>query len=103
MLRFPGDVVATFHCSMDLPGRQELEVFGTDGTLLVQAPWRSDFGGDILLKGEPIEIPQANAYRLELEDLAAAIRGEREPLLGREDALGQARTIDALYRSASPA
>jgi predicted dehydrogenase len=37
---------------------------------------------------------------LELEDMNAAIRGEREPLLGRADALGQARAIDALYRAA---
>jgi predicted dehydrogenase len=29
-----------------------------------------------------------------------AIRGTDRPLLGREDALGQARTIEALYRSA---
>ena len=32
--------------------------------------------------------------------MAAAIRGERAPRLGRADALGQARTIAALYRSA---
>jgi hypothetical protein len=30
----------------------------------------------------------------------AAIRGERAPRLGRADALGQARTIEALYRAA---
>jgi xylose dehydrogenase (NAD/NADP) len=103
-LRFPGDVVATFHCSMELPRRQELEACGSDGTLLAEAPWRADFGGDLLLdRGgsvERIEIPEANAFQLELEDLAAAIRGERQPLLGRPDALGQARTIDALYASA---
>jgi hypothetical protein len=28
------------------------------------------------------------------------VRGERPPLLGRADALGQARTIAALYTSA---
>jgi predicted dehydrogenase len=100
VLRFPGDVVAVFHASMDLPFRQELEVLGSEGTLLVQAPWRVDLGGQVLLQGEPVDVPQADAYRLELEDLAAAIRGEREPLLGRDDALGQARVIEALYRSA---
>jgi D-xylose 1-dehydrogenase (NADP+, D-xylono-1,5-lactone-forming) len=103
-LRFAGDVVATFHSSMDLPNRQELEVLGTEGTLVVQAPWRVDLGGDVLLtrggETERVEIPEADAYRLELEDLAAAIRGGRGPLLGREDAVAQARTIDALYRSA---
>ena len=99
-LRFPGDVIATFHSSMDLPSRQELEALGTDGTLLVQAPWRVDLGGEVLLRGERVEVPEADSYRLELEDLAAAIRGERESLLGREDALGQARALDGLYRAA---
>ena len=33
--------------------------------------------------------------------MAAAIRGEKAPRLGRADALGQARTIEALYRSAA--
>jgi predicted dehydrogenase len=42
----------------------------------------------------------ANSYALELADFEAAVRGEREPLLGRDDALGQARTIAALYTSA---
>ena len=100
VLRFPGDVVAVFHCSMDLPSRQELEVLGTEGTLLVQAPWRVDFGGDVLLDGERVDVPEADSYRLELADFAAAVRGDRKPLLGREDALGQARAIHALYRSA---
>lgn len=103
-LRLPGDVLAAFHSSMDLPSRQELEVLGTEGTLLVQAPWRVDLGGDVLLtRGnatERVDVPEGDAYRLELEDLAAAARGEREPLLGRDDALGQARALDALHRSA---
>ena len=50
---------------------------------------------------ELIEVEPANPYRLELEDLNAAIRGERQPLLGRADALGQVRAIDALFRSAA--
>jgi D-xylose 1-dehydrogenase (NADP+, D-xylono-1,5-lactone-forming) len=103
-LRFPGGVVAIFHASMDLPSRQELEVLGTEGTLLVQAPWRVDFGGDAVITHDHavdyVEVPQADSYQLELEDFAAAARGEQEPLLGRADALGQARVIDALYRSA---
>ena len=103
-LRFPGDVVATFHASMALPGRQELEALGSEGTLLVQAPWRVDFGGDVLLRRgdrvERIEVPHADAYQLELDDFAAAAAGERPPLLGHADAVGQARTLAALYESA---
>ena len=104
MLRFAGDVLAIFHTSMSLPGRQALELFGSEGTLLVEAPWRADFGGDLLItrggEVEKVEVPQADAFQLEVEDFAAAAGGERAPLLGREDAAGQARVLDALYRSA---
>jgi D-xylose 1-dehydrogenase (NADP+, D-xylono-1,5-lactone-forming) len=103
-LRFPGDVVAQFHSSLALPFKQELEVLGTEGSLLVEAPWRVDLGGDVFLRRasdeERIEVEEADAYRLELENLAAAIRGDAQPLLGRDDAVGQAAAIAALYRSA---
>jgi D-xylose 1-dehydrogenase (NADP+, D-xylono-1,5-lactone-forming) len=103
-LRFPGDVVAQFHSSLGLPFKQELEVFGTEGSLLVEAPWRVDLGGDVLLRRdaavERVEVPAADAYRLELESLAAAVQGDAQPLLGRADAAGQAAAIAALSRSA---
>jgi xylose dehydrogenase (NAD/NADP) len=103
-LRFAGDVVAQFDCGLDVASRDELEVIGSEASLFLDDPWhcreplievRRD--GEV----ERLEVERANSYRLELENLAAAIRGDGEPLLGRDDALGQARTIDALYRSAS--
>jgi predicted dehydrogenase len=48
-----------------------------------------------------VEVPRANSYRCELENLADAVEGKAPALLGRADALGQARTIEALYRSAA--
>ncbi|HEU6438998.1 MAG TPA: hypothetical protein VFC12_01040, partial [Terriglobales bacterium] len=48
---------------------------------------------------EPV-VPD-DAYRLEMENLSAAILSRGQPLLGRADALGQARTIEVLYRSAA--
>jgi predicted dehydrogenase len=49
---------------------------------------------------ERVELEPVDSYRLQLENMSAAIRGHAEPLLGREDALGQARAIEALYRAA---
>jgi predicted dehydrogenase len=99
-LRFPGDVVAQFDASFTLPQRQRLEAVGEDGTLVLEAPWRSDWGGRVLVEGEPVDVPEANPYALELANLAAAIAGEEPQLLGGEDAVSQARVIEALYRSA---
>ena len=44
---------------------------------------------------------EADPYACELRDFAAAVAGERPPLLGRADAVGQARTLAALYESAA--
>jgi xylose dehydrogenase (NAD/NADP) len=104
-MRFAGDVVAQFDSSFALPRSQRLEVEGEDGSLVVESPWRIDWGGDVVLRRgdavDHVEVEQADSYRLQLENFAAAIEGSAPPLLGREDALGQARAIDALYRSAT--
>jgi predicted dehydrogenase len=50
---------------------------------------------------QTIPIEQIDSYRLEAENLSAAIRGRRPPLLGRDDAVGQAKAIEALYESAA--
>ena len=109
-LRFADDVVAQFEASFRSPQRQRLEVVGEEGVLVVEAPWRVDWGGAVTLArrtggeealgGRDDRGRQANSYRLELENLADAIAGRAAPLLGRDDALGQARAIEALYRSA---
>jgi len=102
LMRFPGDVTALFDCGTSLPNRDELEAIGTEGSLFLDDPWHCGAPVIELRRGdavERIEIEAANPYRLELEDMNAAIRGERPPLLGRADALGQVRAIDALFRS----
>jgi predicted dehydrogenase len=103
VLRFPNDVVATFDCGTALPNRDELEVVGSDGSLFLDDPWHCLTPGIELRRDggvERIEIEQRDSYRLELENLSDAIRGEAKPLLGRRDAVGQARALEALHASA---
>jgi predicted dehydrogenase len=100
VLGFPGDVIATFDCGTALPERDELEAIGSEGSLFVDDPWHCKNPGIELRRNgnvERIDLELADSYRLELENLSDAIRGEGEPLLGREDALGQARTLGALH------
>jgi xylose dehydrogenase (NAD/NADP) len=103
-LRFAGDVVVQFHASFLLPVRQGLELRGEEGTILVEAPWRTDWGGDVVVaRGDAVErtaVEPVDSYRLQLEHLADAADGAR-PAPARADAVAQARTLDALYRSAA--
>jgi xylose dehydrogenase (NAD/NADP) len=102
-MRFPGDVLAIFDCGTALPNRDELEVIGSDGSLFLDDPWhatkpviehRTDRGV------EKIRLKREDSYRLQVENLADAIAGDAKPLLGRNDAMGQARALAALHQSA---
>ena len=104
LLQFDADMLATVDCGLDLPSRSELEISGDEGRIVLADPWHCIAPGIVVERGyerEVVQIQAADSYGLELDDMAAAIRGERAPLLGRDDALGQSRTIDALYRAAA--
>jgi predicted dehydrogenase len=105
-MRFPDGVLAHFDAGIVIAPRDELEVVGEEGSLFLDDPWhcvspvielRRDAGV------EQIELQRVDSYMLELDNFSAAIRGEAEPLLGRPDAVGQARAIEALYASAGAA
>jgi D-xylose 1-dehydrogenase (NADP+, D-xylono-1,5-lactone-forming) len=103
-MRFPGDVIATFDCGTAMTNRDELEAIGSEGSLFLDDPWHCN---DPVLEVrrqdgvERIEISHEDSYRLELENLSDVIRGEGELLLGRADAMGQARALEALHESAT--
>ena len=100
---FAGDVFALFDCGTSLPNRDELEAIGTEGSLFLDDPWHCRLPVIELRRDdgvERIELDPVDSYRLELENLAGAIHGDAPLLLGREDAVAQARALDALHRSA---
>ena len=102
-MRFADDVLAHFDAGLALDTRDELEVVGDEGSLFLDDPWHClEPVIELRRDGarERIEIEVVNSYLLEAENMSAAIRGEASLLLGRADALGQARTIEALYEAA---
>jgi predicted dehydrogenase len=106
-MRFEGGALAHFDCGFDLPNRAELEVVGAEGSLFVADPWHSRSPG-IERRGldggvERVEVEEADPYGCQLEDFARACAGEAAHPFGREDAVGQARAIAALYEAAEKA
>jgi D-xylose 1-dehydrogenase (NADP+, D-xylono-1,5-lactone-forming) len=105
VMRFAHDITAHFDAGLALASKDLLEVVGDQGTLRLADPWHCRRPGiDLVRDGEDeterIEIEPVNSYRLEAENMSAAIRGEAPLLLGRADAIGQAKTIEALYKAA---
>ena len=103
-MRFAGDVIASFDCGTALTNRDELEAIGSEGSLFVDDPWHCLRPGIELRRDgsvERIELEPQDSYRLELENMSDAIRGTADLLLAREDAMGQARALEAMHASAT--
>jgi D-xylose 1-dehydrogenase (NADP+, D-xylono-1,5-lactone-forming) len=98
VLHFPSGVVAEF-ASGFTSEHHTLEAIGSSGSVRLTNPWHWR-DGSIVHDGVETPVEAVNFYRLELEDFGRAIRGDGTPLLGRSDAMGQARALDALLRSA---
>jgi D-xylose 1-dehydrogenase (NADP+, D-xylono-1,5-lactone-forming) len=111
-MRLEHDVLAQFEVGLDLPRRDELELMGTDGTIVVRDPW--------LCRAETIELvrdghgeqwpvdPEGayalghddyDVYRIELDAISRAIAKGAELPFGRGDAVNQARVLQALFES----
>jgi xylose dehydrogenase (NAD/NADP) len=105
VLRFADGVIAHFDSGLAMPNRVGIEVVGSNAVLRVASPWHPLADGIELWRDgaatpEVVAVAAPDSYALEVADMSAAARGEHEPLLGRADALGQARAIEALYASA---
>jgi D-xylose 1-dehydrogenase (NADP+, D-xylono-1,5-lactone-forming) len=104
VLRFGGDVLGTFDCAFDVPYRAGVEAVGSTGTIVSLDPWHGRTPGVRILRPdsepEEVAVEAADPYARELDDLSRAVRDGGAPRLGRADAVGQARTIEALYAAA---
>ena len=97
-------MLAHFDAGLALATRDELEIVGEEGGAVPRRPVALREPGDRAAATptgvERIEIEPVNSYGCEAENMSAAIRGEAPPLLGRDDAVAQARAIEALYEAA---
>jgi predicted dehydrogenase len=105
VLRFADDVIGLFDCGMDVTPLFGIEAVGDRGLLRSSDPWHGVAPSLVLEPAdgspEPVTTVAVDPYCRELEAFADAARDGSPPPLGREDALGQARTIAALYRAAA--
>ncbi|WP_433376942.1 Gfo/Idh/MocA family protein [Actinoplanes sp. CA-142083] len=113
-MRLPGDVLALFDVGLDLVRRDELELVGTEGSIVVPDPWicrsrevslRTPSGTQVFPVDEP-SLPgfvgnETDAYRIEFDVVSEAIAAGKRIEFGRDDAVEQAAVLAALARSAA--
>jgi D-xylose 1-dehydrogenase (NADP+, D-xylono-1,5-lactone-forming) len=105
VLGFESGRHAIISCGFDSGRHQRVSIVGTEGVIHLTRPFISWTGAPQLIVeretvDEVIAFAAINTYRAEIEDFARAILESRDPLLGLDDAIGNARILDRIAASA---
>ncbi|HEX3148146.1 MAG TPA: Gfo/Idh/MocA family oxidoreductase [Gemmataceae bacterium] len=103
-LFFDDDRVASFDCGFTLPYRAWLEIVGTNGTIRVPRMWAPQPRAtwEVEVNGQPaVEhvIEGEDQIVRMLDEFAAAVRENRDPRPGPDEAVKSVQVLDALRRS----
>jgi len=104
MMRFADGSVAQFDSGFSGPFRTEMEVVGTNATLRITRPFRTDTMSRLLLAaGDDIEtlpFDPEPPFAGEIADMEAAALDGRPPRIPLSESRRTVQTICALYQSA---
>jgi len=106
ILEFRDGCLASFDCSFDLPARRWVEIVGSEGSLRVVnafMPLRGSIELTCRSRKRHLVTGASNPYVDEARVMTQSVRHGVDETLGREDAIGNARTLAALYQSAAAA
>jgi D-xylose 1-dehydrogenase (NADP+, D-xylono-1,5-lactone-forming) len=104
-LRFPGGVLASFDCGFRSPYRTQVEIVGSEASILVPRPFKPGLEETIVLsRGDEkreIAVAGQELYSGEVEDMADAVLLGRPPRVSLAESRGNVAVMTALLRSAA--
>jgi predicted dehydrogenase len=107
-MTFTSGPTAMLRCSMQPQDRQlyrRLRVRGDEGVLEIENPVSPHSGATLSIEAPNAPMPQIvsggdTTFHYQLRHVLEVIAGRAEPLTGGDDAVGNMRAIDAIYRAA---
>ena len=107
-LAFTSGPTATLKCSMqpeDGALSRYLRVHGDDGMLELDNPVSPHSGSTLSIESANATMPEIvsggdTTFHYQLQHVIEVIEGRAQPLTGGDDAIGNMRAIDAIYRAA---
>lgn len=102
LMEFPNGVALTFDCAMWAAGRNELEILGTEGRIILDAAFLGDQSYKIIKHGreEIIEEENINPYKLQADHFAESVLDGKPPKFSYEDIVNNMRAVHAALVSA---
>jgi predicted dehydrogenase len=104
-VRFPRGALASFDCGFRSPFRTQIEVVGSEASILVSRPFKPGIGERLVLsrgdERQEIAIAGQELYSGEVEDMADAVLLARPPRVSLAESRGNVAVMSALLRSAA--
>jgi predicted dehydrogenase len=104
-MRYAGGSVAQFTCSFESPFHIRVEVFGSEGRMVITRPFTGMENGTVEFisssdKVEVLAVPEKHLYLGEVEDMESAVFDQKPQLLPLSATESHVRTVLALLQSA---
>jgi predicted dehydrogenase len=103
-LWFPGEVRAQIDSSFRSPLRSRFEISGTDGSIIVEAPFKPETKDHVILQREDrtatLEVPPFDLYSGEIADMEACVLDGAAQCVSLADSRGNVAALFALVESA---
>jgi xylose dehydrogenase (NAD/NADP) len=105
VLEFANGRMGMFDCGFNSPQRQWLEITGTAGVIRIHEMWVPNRSADFDIdragqKLETVVVEGRDQIACMLEDFAHAVRADRDPEPGPDEAVKTLKVLDALAKSA---
>ena len=104
---FPNHVTAQFGCGIHLTMSNDARIYGTEGWVHIESPWKTSKGPKMTLhrNGQDPQIfdlgvTNDELYGIEADAVAEFLEQKECPYMTLADTLGQMRALDALRKSA---
>jgi D-xylose 1-dehydrogenase (NADP+, D-xylono-1,5-lactone-forming) len=106
VMRFSSGALGVFDCSMVADLNVGVTVLGTQGRAEIEMPWYAHLAPHHLRieradGSEEIPTSRDNAYRLEIENFCAAVRGQAEQTITPEETMRNLGVMDRLAEAAN--
>ncbi|XJZ27832.1 Gfo/Idh/MocA family protein [Bacillota bacterium Lsc_1132] len=104
-MKLDNGIPTMFSSSMDMASRQEYEIVGTKGRIIVPRAFRPDiYGGkgQIIVQTEQVDRKEkwtADLYKLEIEHFSQAILDQTEIAYTPENTIRNMQAVEACYKS----
>lgn len=102
LMEFSNGVALTFDCAIWAAGRNELEILGTDGRIVLNAAFLGDQSYKIIKHGkeEIIQDENINPYKLQADSFAESVLDGKPPKFSYDDIVKNMKAVHAALQSA---